>query len=352
MQTEFFRQRHLTQPVQQLRPASVEELTETISALEADGRTWRLIGDGQHATDLPGGDYTAVRTDELDAILDVDATSGTVQVEAGIRWSELAAALGEEGFSLQRYGLHPASATVGGLLARHRPAPTLLRGGDLLDGCIAVGAFHPESGDYRYITAPRKASGPDLRHLFVGAGHSDGVIVDATLVVWRPTNARLIRYDDVSPADAAGAVETMFAASITPAWVHYGWKSRTLQFEIAAPGQLLRARVEWLKTRLGAPDDIGDREDARTRKQWLQARHPHRRSHPDADKMRIFWVALSALGDDPTELFGDGVEDVEIPMFTPRRATAFVTYKQPEMVDERADAVPQEALWATHQLTN
>lgn len=350
MQTEFYEKRRLPAPQREIRPRSPQQLADEISSLAAGDNPWRLVGDGQHIRDFPADDTVAVHTGELDDILELDRESGTVRVQAGISWNELDAAVVEEGFSLQRYGLHPSTATVGGLLARHRVSPPLLRGGDLLDGCIAVGAFHPCSGDYRYLAAPRKATGPDLRHLFVGAGHSGGAIVDATLVVWKSEAARLVVYDDCTPKDAARIVNALFEASITPAWMHYGFDSGRLQFALVAPGQLLRSRVGWLTDRVGEPDTVGDGEDAGTRKRWLQSRHPHRRSHPDAEVTRLFWITPSALGDDPEELFGGGVADVEIPEWTPRRAAAFVRYESPQMADAGADAPPEGTCWATRTL--
>lgn len=352
MRTRFYEQRQLPTPDGELQPDSVDQLTESLDQLQSENRRWRLVGDGQHTR--PHSDegyrdgYVAIRTDGLDEILEFDPESGVVRAGAGVRWKQLEAALTDREWSLQRYGLHPSAATVGGLLARHRLTPPMLRGGDILDGCVAVTAYHPDTGDYRYLAAPRKASGPDLRHNFIGAEHTGGALLDATLVAWKPTAAKLVIYEDCSLTDAARITGGLFRASITPCWCHYGYAGRRLQLALAAPGRLLRARIQWLSDRLGEPDEIGDAEDVRARRHWLEARHPHRRNHPDAETTHRYIVPPGALTDDPTDLFGDGVTDVEIPAFTPRRADAFVRYESPEAAEQ--PAASSDDCWASQPL--
>lgn len=355
MQTEFYNERRLPTPKRELRPDSPRQLIEAVASLDADEESWRLVGGGHHARPASDDgwnedDYVAIRTANLDRILEFDAKSGLVRVGAGIHWNQLDAELVERDCSLQRYGLHPPTATIGGMLARHRSTPTMLRGGELLDGCVAAGAHHPATGEYRYLAAPRKASGPDLRHMLFGAGHSGAVLLDATLVVWPPVASRLVCYDGCSPSRAADIVSALFEAALTPTWVHYGWSNQALQFELAVPGQLLRARMRWLENELGEPKAVGDGEDARTRKRWLQSRHPNRRNHPAADRTRIFSISTAALPEEPTQLFGEGVDDVEILSWTPRRATAYVRYENEDQIGGAVDAPPEGACWASREV--
>ena len=347
--TAFYEQRHLPVPDRELWPSSTDQLCQMISELDDTGTDWRILGDGQHTRRRSTADTTApstvIRTEHLDDVLELDTESRLIHVEAGMRWRQLDDLLADEGLSLQRYGLHPPSATIGGMLARHRPGPTALRAGALLDGCVSIGGFDADRGDYRYLVAPRKASGPDLRYEFIGAGDAGGAILDATLVVWRPVAERLLRYDECAPGQATDTYAAMFEAGITPTWIHYSWKRRTLQFALAAPGQLLRARILWLIDRIGNPDQRGDADDVRTRRRWLEARHPDRRSDPKADRTRVVWVAPSALDDDPSSVFGDGVEEVEIPRWTPRRLEAYVRYE--DGADTDAIATDDDAVWAT-----
>ncbi len=353
MNATFYNDRYLPAPRRELRPASREELAEALADEEASEGAWCLVGGGEHIRRRPDGDrsapQTVIRTDAVDDVIDVDTKSGLIRVEAGIDWRGLGEAVADEGLTLQRYGLQPLSATVGGLLARRRPGPPALRGGSILDGCVAIGARDVHIGDYRYLAAPRKASGPDLRHEFIGAGCSSGAITDVTLVAWRGVESRLVRYDDCSLEDAGRIRQALADAAMAPTWIHYRHGNQALQFELAMPGRLLRARMRWLSQQVEEPDETGDSEDARTRRRWLEARHPDRRSHPDAEAMRVFWLAPSALGADPAELFGDRVVDIEIPAWTPRRLEAYVTYEEPADARRFApdSARCDDGLWAT-----
>lgn len=344
--TTYYEQRRLPVPADEIRAGDRPSLCEAIDELDAAGTPWRIFGDGQHARTPPdGGDWTAIRTEELDDIIALDQKSGLVHVEAGVRWRALEGALRAEGFSLQRYGLQPASATVGGMLARRRPGPPQLRGGELLDGCVAIGAHSPVEGEYRYLVAPRKASGPDLRHEFIGTGGRRGAILDATLVVWRPVAQRLLRYRDCTLQRAARIMDALFDAGITPSWLHYGHRGQSLQLALTAPGQLLRSRVQWLADQVGAADETGDAEATRTRRQWLEARHPDRRGHPDAEHTRVFWLTEAALQRDPAALFGADFDDLEIVHWTPRRIEAFVRY-EPPLADADTATPAGRACWA------
>lgn len=347
----YYRKRHLPLPEREVRPANVDEMREQLAELHDKGETWQILGDGQHTRKYTDRARTVIRTDELDAILDINEESGLVRVEAGVRWKELRHTLRERGFSLQRYGLHPASATVGGMLARHRPGPQALRGGELLDGCVAVGGHVPEMGDYRYLTAPRKASGPDLRHFFIGDEGRQGAILDATFVIWRPVAERIMRWEDCSLSRAGQMMKEIFDAGILPSSVHYSLKRQSLQLTICAPGQLLRSRMRWLKEEIGEPDEVDGEEAARRRRDWLEARHPDRRTHPHAQRTRVFWLAPSALKHDVDVLFGEGVADVEIISWSPQRLEAFARYGEAK-ASESIKATLKGACWADWPLIN
>ncbi len=343
--TAYYHTRRLPRPAGELMPHTAQELCDAVDELHSAGQLWRVLGDGQHARRGESSldeKWTAIRTDELDSVVELDRKSGLVCVEAGMRWKALQAELLARGFSTQRYGLHPSTATVGGMLARRRPGPPMLRGGELLDGCVSIGAHSPTDGEYRYLVAPRKASGPDLRHRFMGAGDADGVIVDATFVVWRPVAERLLLFRNRSLAEAAQIMGELFLAEISPSCVHYSHNSGSLQIILSAPGQLLRSRIRWITEHIGAPDDTGDADKASTRRAWLEDRHPDRRSHPEAARTHVYWMAPSALDADPVELFGNGFDDLEIACWTPRRVEIFARF------DESATpaAPPPGACWA------
>lgn len=345
----FYQARHLPLPQEELVPANEEELKEALRTLHEEKSPWQLVGGGHHArfgSRFADQDYKALRTDKLAQLLHLDKKSGLVQVQSGMTWRALQEAVQERGFSLARYGLHPASATIGGLLARYRPGPPALRGGDLVDGCIAISAFSPQNGDYRYLDAPRKSSGPDMRYHFIGAQGKQGAILTATLVVWRPVAAHLLYWDDCSLTRAAKIMDEIFQGGITVSCIHFSMQRRRLQLILSAPGQLLRGQVRWLTTTVGRPTHVGDAEEAQKRRRWLEARHPDRRNHLAAPRTRVVWLDTSRLHEITPDTFGDALEDLEILSWTAQRAEAFLRFA-PGAGRPTPGPAPDTTFWAT-----
>ena len=354
----FYRARTLQSPAREFAPESTTELRELFEELprEVDPSTLRLLGDGQHIEDLTS-EQTVIRTSALNRVLEIDRHSGLIRAEAGITWRALGEALEADEFSLQTYGLHPATATLGGLLARRRPGPPLLRGGDLLDGCVAITAMDPLVGDYRYLTAPRKASGPDLRYRFLGASGAHGPIFDATFVVARPQDQALILIHGCSLPAAAALMRQLFRAGLFPALLHYSQKRKLLQFILTAPSTLLAARISWIQDTLfsSLPGHLeletGDRDDAQKRRLWLEARHPHRRSAAHASRNALYWFSNSALLDD-APLFDDSlsVQELEITTWTPQYAQTFLHFDLPAPLEEPPAPKNPAQCWAQELL--
>ncbi len=345
----FYADRHLPTPFDERWPDSAEAMAALVDDLTAQGIPFRVIGAGHHLRRLDDPDETTViRTTDMDALIGIDRRSGLVHVEAGITWRALQEALADADLSLQPYRLQPAHATLGGLLARHRPGPSYLRGGSVVDGCIAIGAHPRNSSAYRYLEAPRKAAGPDLRHLFIGRGDRVGAITDLQLIVWRPTEARLVVFEDCAPTRAQSIMDAWHGADLEGPPLHYSLKSRRLQLFLHAPGQLLRQRIKWLTDSAGAPDTVAGGDDARTRRQWLEARHPDRRDQPQAGRTQIVWWTPEAFRDLDAHL-PPHVADLQVLGWTPHRVQSFITYDQPlESIDHLVGDDPSTTDRATH----
>ena len=179
--------------------SSAQEASAALAAAHADGRRLRI-----------GADLT---TDGLDRILEHDPGDLTCTVEAGVRLSQLQAALAATG---QRLSLDPpGDPTIGALLARNASGPLRHRFGaprDLVLGASLV------LGDGTIANAGGKVvknvAGYDLARLVCGSEGRLALIVRASFRLHPlPKASRTIA---VETEDAPGLVATLLRSQVQP----------------------------------------------------------------------------------------------------------------------------------------
>src|SRR5690554_4707752 len=299
--TTYYNARHVPPPVQEHWPKDCEELNTLI--LDAPGGVGRVIfGGGQHIRPqhFAMRPFEAIRTDHCHRILHLDRESALVTVEAGIRWGDLREKLREDGFSLCNYRPYPDAASLGGLLAKHSPGAPYWLSGDLREGCVSLSAVSPKIGAYRYLEAPRKACGPDLRHLFMGGEGQLGAILDVTISVQKPFPARLIIWEAPSASSAVACMRALSNSGLRATWCH--WKRSAGKFHavIHAPTRLLDAMVARVQAgllaldsapNLPAPTIQGD-EEARDFRQELEWDIDRKSTRLNSSHVRISYAVF------------------------------------------------------------
>ena len=298
----FYDARHLPHPVQEHWPETTRELCGLIRA-QAFERPALILGNGDHVRGVPRGAFDVICTPRCDALLHLDKKSGLARVEAGMRWGTLRDELATHGLSLSRYALYPEEATIAGLLARHRGVPASFHDGDIRQGCVSLSAISPSTPSrYDYLAAPRKASGPDLRHLYLGGEGRLGAILDATLVVWPRHSGRLYQCEASSAKQAVRRWREVLTHGAHVSWSC--WDREHACFEIAChgPSPLLSKLDRFMARELNAAVMDHDQEQAVRRER--EAALPSRRSQTGAalrlhatwrlDKLAARLDALSA----------------------------------------------------------
>jgi glycolate oxidase FAD binding subunit len=191
--------------------SSAQEASAALAAAHADGRRLRI-----------GADLT---TDGLDRILEHDPGDLTCTVEAGVRLSQLQAALAATG---QRLSLDPpGDPTIGALLARNASGPLRHLFGaprDLVLGASLV------LGDGTIASAGGKVvknvAGYDLARLVCGSEGRLALIVRASFRLHPlPKASRTIV---VETEDAPGLVATLLRSQVQPS-----------ALEVLHPGRVL-----------------------------------------------------------------------------------------------------------------
>jgi hypothetical protein len=119
----------------------------------------------------PGPEQVGISLEQLNSVRELDAVSGTITVEAGIKLAELAETLASEGLEIQPGHLGDAKTTIGEALAQGQGSALV----------ISTGAVLPDGTLFHTPLAPRRATGPNPDALLVGAGSCVGIVVWVTL---------------------------------------------------------------------------------------------------------------------------------------------------------------------------
>src|SRR3954465_7501830 len=108
------------------RPAAVGEVVEAVQRAVAAGRCVRVAGAGHSFTGAALTDGTLVSLRRMGALLDADAASGLVRVQAGMTIRQLNDALAGHGLALPNLGDIDAQAIAGAVAtATHGTGVTL-----------------------------------------------------------------------------------------------------------------------------------------------------------------------------------------------------------------------------------
>lgn len=86
------------------RPASADELADTVTTAAADGRRIRVVGAGHSFTPVAAGDDVMISLDDLTGIVVVDAERRRVRFHAGTRLRDIPGLLAPYGLALSNQG--------------------------------------------------------------------------------------------------------------------------------------------------------------------------------------------------------------------------------------------------------
>jgi FAD/FMN-containing dehydrogenase len=225
--------------------ARPERLSELAQLFEGAGQPLWPVGSGRGGARAVPPSALLLDLRGMDRVLGWDERSRVVQVEPGVTLGRLAQELHGRGASLSTWRREHPDHTIGGLLSAWAPVQPALWNGSLREACISLTAISAQGKGYKSLEAPRKAAGPDLRHLFLGAEGRFGVIAAATLGVGGPAKARAAFSVEVaSPAQGPKLLAGLFAR---------GWRAPTVVFSAGArlAWALLEGEPEYVEVMSG-----------------------------------------------------------------------------------------------------
>jgi alkyldihydroxyacetonephosphate synthase len=160
------------------------------------------LGSGVCGGVRPGRRGIVVDTTRMGRLLDASSESMTAVAQAGLNGAECERLLGERGLTLGHFPQSIARSTVGGWVATRASGQLSTRYGNIEDLVLALEVVLAGGRVLRTFPAPRAATGPDLRTLFLGSEGTLGIVTEVQLKVspkpsWKEGfAARLTRWED------------------------------------------------------------------------------------------------------------------------------------------------------------
>jgi FAD/FMN-containing dehydrogenase len=198
-----------------LRPASTAEVVEIVTIcaetrtpIVPQGGNTGLTGASQPHADMS---EVIVSTSRLNRIRAIDTFNDTVTVEAGVVLADIQALAAEQDrlfpLSLGAEG----SCQIGGNLSTNAGGTQVVRYGTMRNLVLGLEVVLPDGRVWDGLRALRKDNtGYDLKHLFIGAEGTLGIITAAVLRLFpRPTSVETAWLGVDSPQAAVGLLDHM-----------------------------------------------------------------------------------------------------------------------------------------------
>ena len=198
-----------------VRPADTAEVAAVVRACAAAGVPMLPQGGNTSlcgaATPDPGGDAVVISLARLKRIFTVDAENDTICVGAGCTLAEVQAAARAAGRLFPLSLASEGSCQIGGNLSTNAGGVQVLRYGNTRDLTLGLEVVLPDGEVWNGLRGLRKDNtGYDLKHCFIGAEGTLGIITAAVLKLFPLPQRQTTCWLNVS--DPAAAVALLQAA--------------------------------------------------------------------------------------------------------------------------------------------
>jgi len=217
-----------TLPTCVVMPRSAQEVAAVLSYANREGVPVVPYGAGSGVCGgvLPPAGAVVIDLRSMDQLLELNETNLLARVQAGMMGSEFESALNGHGYSMGHFPQSIAVSTVGGWVATRAAGQFSTRYGSIEDMLVGLEAVLPDGRIVRIAPVPRRAAGPDLRHLFLGSEGTLAVVTELAVRIFPlPESRRLMTY---SLPDFDAGLEALRAI------MRAGWRPPVLRLYDAA----------------------------------------------------------------------------------------------------------------------
>ena len=148
------------------------------------------LGSGVCGGVEPRPDQILIDMSAMDQVLSIDEENLLLTVEAGINGLIAEEAVAERGLTIGHWPQSIGISSVGGWISTRASGQFSTAYGNIEDIVYALDMVLPDGEMVTLGKAPRAASGPDLRHLALGAEGTHGVVTSVTLSLRRQPETR------------------------------------------------------------------------------------------------------------------------------------------------------------------
>jgi len=168
-----------------VQPTTTEEVA-TILRYAAGARLPIVpfgLGSGVCGAIQPEPNAIVLDLGAMHRLLRIDEVSLLATVQPGMMGSDFEAALNDAGYSMGHFPQSIGVSSVGGWVATRAAGQFSTRYGNIEDMLVAFEAVLPSGEIVRTRPTPRGATGQDIRHLFLGAEGTTGVLTELTFQI-------------------------------------------------------------------------------------------------------------------------------------------------------------------------
>ena len=222
----FWAASHLTaRPRMVVRPTSTQEVSRVIQYANAKGIPVVPYGGG---TGVMGGAVAVEGCIVLDLknmnnILDISREDRAARVQAGVVLQDLEAALNKNGLILGHDPWSLPIATVGGAISTDGVGYRAAKYGSMGQQVLGLEVVLPNGEVLSTKDTPSPYAGLSLKHLFIGAEGTLGIITGATIRAFPTPEKRILRAIGFPDFESGfRAVSEMYSQGVAPSMVDYG----------------------------------------------------------------------------------------------------------------------------------
>jgi alkyldihydroxyacetonephosphate synthase len=177
-------------------PASVPSLVllpgtyEEVSQILKTANEYRLAvipygaGSGVLGGTIPMESEIVIDLKRLNRMVDIDEISGLATAQAGMNGELFEAALNKRKFTMGHFPQSLNTSTIGGWLSCRSAGQASTRYGKIEDMVVGLKALLPDGRLVEVKPVPRRAVGPSIKDIFVGAEGTMGIILEGTFRIW------------------------------------------------------------------------------------------------------------------------------------------------------------------------